>query len=686
MSNLMRKVKKIIRVVLYLRLSDEDRDKLTKEELSKSIKNQEILLRDFASEYENWEIVAIYNDDDWSGSDTARPGFNKMIEECKNGNVDLVLCKTQSRFARDMELVEKYVHNLFIEWNVRFITVVDRIDNFKRETKKTSQILGLTDQWYLEDTSQNIRETLKGKRKAGECTASFITYGYLKDPENKNHLVIDPIASNVVKRIYDEYLSGSGLKKIANNLNKDKILSPYEYKIMNGSLLKIPIIKEFLDFSYIERTGTYILDVSFCNKEDHILKDLVSFNYITTDMKNLNHKCDITLKKYSSTKTKIYYSEKENLDINSFNERDYILLKENEVIPKTAKVIAAYTKELDRTHVINYQLEITLKENRIHDQYYVNIFKNNANGILVSDFTSTIRKKFKWSEQSIKKILKDEVYIGNLVQFKSTTVSYKNHTIIYNEEEERIRKDKTHEPIIDKDIWYIVQERLKEKSRSCSCGEIHAFNNKVYCINCNKVFCKCGRKQANGFGYLCCKDRYEKWSNCDNKKYLREEELHNFILEKVNILLDEFYDEDNLNKMNEKTVEQDLFKDKLNSLEKELQSIDKELQSKSTYFQRLYEDRANGILPEKEFLILMNKYKDDNSRLEERAKIIKKEIALTTSKKESVKSKKNILKKYRHIEKLTIEIVDDFVDKILIGHYDEKTGEREIKVMWNFAI
>ena len=82
----------------------------------------------------------------------------------------------------------------------------------------------------------------------------------------------------------------------------------------------------------------------------------------------------------------------------------------------------------------------------------------------------------------------------------------------------------------------------------------------------------------------------------------------------------------------------------------------------------------------------MNKYKDDNSRLEERAKIIKKEIALTTSKKESVKSKENIFKKYRHIEKLSIEIVDDFIDKIFIGNYDETTGSRDIKVLWNFAI
>ena len=150
-----------------------------------------------------------------------------------------------------MELVEKYVHNLFHEWNVRFITVVDRIDNARKETKKTSQILGLTDQWYLEDTSLNIRETLKSKRKDGQLTSSFATYGYMKDPENKNHLIIDPISAEVIKRIYDEYLSGTGLDKIARRLNEDKILSPYEYKLLNGSKLKIPVIKDYVNYGYI---------------------------------------------------------------------------------------------------------------------------------------------------------------------------------------------------------------------------------------------------------------------------------------------------------------------------------------------------------------------------------------------------------------------------------------------------
>ena len=154
----------------------------------------------------------------------------------------------------------------------------------------------------------------------------------------------------------------------------------------------------------------------------------------------------------------------------------------------------------------------------------------------------------------------------------------------------------------------------------------------------------------------------------------------------MNEVLKKFYEEDDLKEMQNEVIEQDLYKDKLNSLEKELQSINKELQVKSTYFQKLYEDRTNGILPEKEFLILMNKYKDDNEKLEERQKIVKKEISSTLATKETVKTKKNIFKKYRHIKELSIEIVEDFIYKILIGNYDETTNLRYIKIMWNFTI
>lgn len=635
-----------MKTAIYLRLSDED--KLKVDNLSESIKNQEIMLKDYARE-QGFEVVNVYNDEDWSGSDDTRPDFNKMIEECRLGNIDIVLCKTQSRFARDMELIEKYIHNLFIEWNIRFISVVDRIDNMKKESKKTSQILSLTDQWYLEDTSINIRETFKIKRKEGKLTASFACYGYKKDSKNKNHLVIDNIASTVVKRIYNEYINGIGIDKIANDLNKDNILSPYEYKLLNGSKLKIPLIKNYLSYDYIDTVGTYIVDINFTNNEEIILKDFTCFTYLSDELDIKINKC---------LQGNLYY----------YKDNKLILLN-NEDIPKGINCIVFKIDELDRTHFINYQLEINLKKNLQHKKYFIKTINEDIKN---SHFVCNIRKKFKWSSASVKKILKDEVYIGNLVQFKTTTISYKNHTLIYNDDDKRIRKNNTHEPIIDKNTWYKVQERFKNKTRSLKSGKVHALSNKVYCMNCNQTFKKCGKNDKLGFSYLCCKDKKNKWAYCDNKKYIKEELLHELVLNKINDLIINYYDKDYIVKMNNNKPNNEL-----NDIENEISYIDKKLNNNHLYLKKLHENYVNKIIQEKEFLMLLNKYKDDIDKLQNRKNILEKN-------KNNVNNKKNDNNFYKRIDKLSINLVDTFIDKILIGKYDSKTDSRDIKIIWNF--
>lgn len=690
-------IEKIIRVVLYLRLSDEDRDKLTKEQLSESIKNQEIMLRKYAEE-QGWKIVGIYNDEDYSGADRDRPNFNIMINECKIGNVDIVLVKSQSRFARDVELIEKYIHNLFHEWNVRFITYIEKIDNTKRETKKQSQLVGLTDEWYLEDTSINIRETLKNKREEGQFTGSFAPYGYIKDPENKNHLIPDAVVKDVIVRIFDEYIKGYGLEKIAMGLTNDNILSPLEYKMMCGSNLKLPIIKDYLNYNSIKKTGTYIIKVNYLNKERQILKDLTAINLLSEDLIFTN-KFDIKLKKVKNNKIKLFYSTKNlneldieiknnkiiNHNFNFENNDNWIEFNLEDILPHNTTCLITYIKELDRLHEIFYEFEITLKENREHIDYYFKIFPSSNNVDVDLIFKTQIRNKHNWNTETIKRFLKDEVYIGNLVQFKTTTVSYKNHTVVYNDEKNRIRVENTHEAIIDKDTWYNVQERLNKKKKSCKNGKAHIFANKVYCDNCKSVFCKCGKNDENGMAYLCCKDRYTRWSNCDNKKYIKEKELQEFVLNKFNCLLKKFYKEEKQVYYNDNMIEHELFNNKINNLKKESLNINKELQNKDSYFQSLYEDRKKGFLDDEEYIRLKNKYSDDYNKLKNRLIIIEKELNAIFNKQEILKDKKTLFKKYEQIKKLNVEIVNNFIDKIFIGSYDDKLNQREIRIVWKFS-
>ena len=150
---------------IYTRLSKEDDGRQRTE--SESIQNQKSLLTHYAIE-RGWEIYAIYCDEDFSGVDGARPDFNRMIEAARQKKFQIVLCKSQSRFTRDMELVEKYIHGLFPVWGIRFIAVADSADTEVKGNKKARQINGLVNEWYLEDLSENIRMVFDLKRREGE--------------------------------------------------------------------------------------------------------------------------------------------------------------------------------------------------------------------------------------------------------------------------------------------------------------------------------------------------------------------------------------------------------------------------------------------------------------------------------------------------------------------------------------
>lgn len=155
---------------VYCRLSKEDEEKTARE--SESIRNQRALLLAWAAEH-GYRIYGVYTDEDYSGIDRARPGFNAMLADARAGKFEVILAKTQSRFTRDMELVEKYLHGLFPEWGVRFIAVLDHVDTCDPAGKKARQINGLINEWYLEDLSGNVRAVLDHKRRSGSYIAAL---------------------------------------------------------------------------------------------------------------------------------------------------------------------------------------------------------------------------------------------------------------------------------------------------------------------------------------------------------------------------------------------------------------------------------------------------------------------------------------------------------------------------------
>lgn len=220
---------------IYVRLSKEDLNSGECE--SESIQNQKSMLINHAAKNQ-WTIYNIYCDEDYSGAysgdENTRPEFNKMIEDASKGKFDIILCKSQSRFSRNMEVIEQYIHGRFVEWGVRFVGLVDNADTEVKSNKKARQINSLINEWYLEDLSENIKAVFYDKMKRGEYLASFPPYGYSKDRNNKNHLVINPKTAEVVKQIYEWHFQGYGAAKMCRMLNDRGIPNPRKQQEIDG--------------------------------------------------------------------------------------------------------------------------------------------------------------------------------------------------------------------------------------------------------------------------------------------------------------------------------------------------------------------------------------------------------------------------------------------------------------------
>ena len=253
-----------MKVAIYCRLSEEDRNKQFETDDSNSIQNQKSMLLQYAMD-QGWDVYNIYSDDDYAGADRKRPEFNKLLEDAENKKFNIVLCKTQSRFTRELELVEKYIHGLFPLWGIRFVSIVDNADTANKGNKKSRQINGLVNEWYLEDMSDNIKSVLTNRRKNGFHIGAFALYGYKKDPDQKGHLIIDEEAAVVVREVFTLFSQGMGKTAIARLLNDRGIPNPTEYKRQKGLRYKQPDSKNSTLWKYFAISDMLVNEIYIGN-------------------------------------------------------------------------------------------------------------------------------------------------------------------------------------------------------------------------------------------------------------------------------------------------------------------------------------------------------------------------------------------------------------------------------------
>lgn len=515
------------KAAIYCRLSEEDRNKQNATDDSGSIGNQKAMLRDYCDAM-GWEIYGIYSDDDYAGSDRSRPEFNRLLADAEARKFDVVICKTQSRFTRELELVERYIHGLFPLWGVRFVSIVDNADTANRGNKKSRQINGLVNEWYLEDMSESIKAALDSRRRNGFHIGSFALYGYRKDPDVKGHLLIDGEAAAVVREVFVLFSQGYGKTAIARMLNDRGIPNPTEYKRRQGLRYKHPPGK------------------------------------------------NSTLWKYSA----------------------------------------------------------------------------------ISD------------------MLNNQIYIGDMVQGKYESVSYKSRVNRPRPKESWYVVEGTHEPIVDRELWERVQKMLLERAKPFASGTVGLFAGKARCACCGYAL---RSSKSGGRYFLQCPSRYVFKDACEGA-FISVERLERTVIGELNRLSAEYLDWDGLARNVE--FHEDLLAQR-KRLEDEVKSCQTRLREYTKGVRDLYLDKVKGLLSEADFIALSKEFATQRGRLEAQVAEREKQIAEINGE-ISLEDDRARIRKYVNVEHLTRETVEILIEKIIVGKRIPGTRQVPIELHWNF--
>ncbi len=518
-----------MKVAIYCRLSEEDRNKQNKSDDSNSIKNQKTMLIQYALDHD-WEVFDIYSDDDYTGSDRNRPQFQRLLADAKARKFDIILCKTQSRFTRELELVEKYIHGLFPIWGIRFIGIVDNADTANKGNKKSRQINGLVNEWYLEDMSENIRSVLTSRRENGFHIGAFAPYGYMKDPNLKGHLIVDPEAAEVVREIFSLFADGLGKSGIAKRLNNRGVPNPSEYKRLKG----------------------------------------------------------------------LRYTQ-----------------------PK---------KNLGRM----------------------------------------------WSYSTIQGILVNEVYIGNLVQGKQESISYKTKQIRDRPKDQWIRVNNTHEPIISQELWNRVQCKVNAHYRTFrGTGRIHPLTGKIFCMYCGAAM---GIHTHGKKKYLQCHTRNVTDKVCPGA-FMPAAELEELIIAELRRLTQELLDHDKLEREIDYHAGLNV---KAERIMEERKSFEDKSQEYADAMKQLYMDQLKGIITAKDHAEMSEQFAREKRRMDDEVRNCNKRLAEVEARKMIGDNRLELIQKYLSLSELTRPMTETLIDKIEIGRRDKETGKVPVSIFWNF--
>ena len=521
------------RVGIYIRLSQEDKDKKYESD-SESVINQKELLRSYVKN-NNFNLIKEYVDDGFSGTDFDRPAFKEMLEDIKNKKINCVIVKDLSRFGRDHVMTGYYTETFFPENNIRFISISESVDTFKEQASNDSStfIIACND-YYSKQNSVKIRAVLNQKRLNGKFVGSLPSFGYMRDPEDKGHLIIDHNTAPYVKQMFEWRANDIGISEIATRLTKLGVPTPSAYK-------NLPI-------------------------------------------------------------------------------------------------------------------------------------------------SSRVKEKNIWTIHSVKKILENRMYTGDMVQHTQTNISYKSKKKITLDQSLWVIVENTHEPLVDKETFRIINKKRDNHNRKVDvrtkrptrllegliyckeCGNrlgvIYRKNHDYWTINCNRYARDPirGRCKAHFFPY----------------NYFEEE-----VLEKLNKLLSDLFKGLSIKELNEEIV------NRTNSGTKSLDDIKKDIEKDilklSSNIQTVYQDRIDGNISLDSYKMIVSPYEQKMRNLKDKLEEIELEILKRKNSANKIPNYTKRIKELLNIEKPNRDLLFTIIDRIEADEYRNVTIKFKYKILEDYT-
>lgn len=281
----------------------------------------------------------------------------------------------------------------------------------------------------------------------------------------------------------------------------------------------------------------------------------------------------------------------------------------------------------------------------------------------------------KWSARSVADILERLEYCGHTVNFRSTTRSFKDKTKVDRPKEEWMVFPNTHEAIIDRETWEIVQTLRQNKRRPNRTGEVSIFSGLLYCADCGeKLYYSVTNNYKRENAYFFCSGYRKNTANC-SAHYIREKLLYELVLESMKRVLSyvQAFEKQFVRAQLERSSEEQ--KKELTKKRKELSKAEKRIAELDVLFRRIYEDMVSGRLTEERFTTLSASYEDEQKRLKADTEKLRTDIEKQDTDTANIAAFVERAKRYTEIKELTPAIVNEFISEIVVSKKQTVNGK-----------